>query len=258
MPRTQLIALACLLAGAAPAAAVPVSLGGSPASMARQHQVARDHGLEFFRTPGEIAAAVERGELVEVRGNADYQVLRVGVAQPEVRLFLERFGGDYRAACGAPLVVTSLTRAVSRQPSNAHPLSVHPAGMAVDLRVPAGSACERWMNGELLRLEGLGVLDATRERRPPHFHIAVFPQPYLAHVREELGHEPLLALGGEGIERGPRVGAGLEKLLEGVGEPLAWMAEREPAPSPAAEEESQGWLTRLLRLPLRILGISRT
>jgi hypothetical protein len=95
-----------------------------------------------------------------------------------VRAFIERIAGDYRAACGEQLVVTSLTRPALRQPRNASPLSVHPAGMAVDLRVSARAPCRNWLQQELLELEERGVLDATREYHPPHFHIAVFPTPY--------------------------------------------------------------------------------
>ncbi|NJD09473.1 MAG: LysM peptidoglycan-binding domain-containing protein [Gemmatimonadetes bacterium] len=31
------------------------------------------------------------------------------------------------------------------------------------------------------------MLDATRERRPPHFHVAVFPEAYLRYVRRVAG-----------------------------------------------------------------------
>jgi hypothetical protein len=32
-------------------------------------------------------------------------------------------------------------------------------------------------------LERRGLLDATREHRPPHYHVAVFPRPYLAYLQ---------------------------------------------------------------------------
>src|SRR5690606_31356593 len=69
-----------------------------------------------------------------------------------------------------------------KQPRNASPLSVHPAGMAVDLRVSARPSCVRWLEGELLLLEAEGRLDATREYRPPHFHVAVFPEAFAEFV----------------------------------------------------------------------------
>jgi hypothetical protein len=99
-----------------------------------------------------------------------------------VKLFVERLARDYRAATGDRLVVTSLTRPVSRQPRNASPLSVHPTGMAVDFRVPKKLAHRRWLERTLLSLENRNVLDATRERHPAHYHVAVFPREYSRYV----------------------------------------------------------------------------
>lgn len=163
---------------------VPVTLSGSPASMERQHRVARDAGLRFYRTPREVRRALERGELVRPTSSRVLRVkeAREGAARPEVKHFLEALAAAYHARCGEPLVATSLTRASTRQPSNAHPLSVHPAGMAIDLRIPRRAACSRWLERELLRLERLSVVDVTREHRPAHLHVAVFPSRYLAYV----------------------------------------------------------------------------
>jgi hypothetical protein len=101
-----------------------------------------------------------------------------------VRNLVEVLARAYHGECGEPLVVTSLTRPATRQPDNASPLSVHPAGMAVDLRVSSRRACVRWLEAELLALESRGLLDATREYRPPHFHVAVFPEPFEAHLAQ--------------------------------------------------------------------------
>ena len=54
--------------------------------------------------------------------------------------------------------------------------------MAVDLRVPPAASCRKWLEGVLLDLERKQVIEATREKRPSHFHVAVFPQPYLHYV----------------------------------------------------------------------------
>jgi len=35
----------------------------------------------------------------------------------------------------------------------------------------------------LTSLEGSGVLEATRERYPAHYHVALFPKPYAAYVQ---------------------------------------------------------------------------
>jgi LysM repeat protein len=124
-----------------------------------------------------------------MRGNADYELAAVShpYARPAVKLFVERLSAQYRSACGEKLVVTSLTRPVQQQPRNASDLSVHPAGMAVDMRISRKRSCVRWLEKTLLSLEKQGVLDVTRERRPPHYHVALFPQPYTRYVASIAG-----------------------------------------------------------------------
>jgi hypothetical protein len=54
--------------------------------------------------------------------------------------------------------------------------------MAVDLRISRDADCRAWLEGTLLALESRSVLDVTRERNPPHYHIAVFPGAYSAYL----------------------------------------------------------------------------
>jgi hypothetical protein len=181
-----LLAATCVLAAPPllPAVAlaaddVEVTLRGSRASMLRQNRIAKEESFSFLRTPTQVRRFVDDGHLVHVPGSGDYSVIAgYPYARPIVLSFIERLGADYHAACGEKLVVTSLTRPAARQPRNASPLSVHPAGMAVDLRVSGQAECRDWLARELLALEEMGVLDATREYSPPHFHIAVFPTSY--------------------------------------------------------------------------------
>lgn len=188
MKRISALALAvCLLVAPAvlDAREVEVTLSGSRGSMLRQNGIARAEAYSFLRTPAQVRAYVERGHLVPLPGSETYRVIAgYPFARPVVRAFIERLSANYMEACGEPLVVTSLTRPSTRQPRNASPLSVHPAGMAVDLRVSQRVSCRSWLMGELLQLEEAGVLDATLERNPPHFHVAVFPSPYSSY---ELG-----------------------------------------------------------------------
>lgn len=160
------------------------SLRGSLASMLRQNRVAKVHDYTFLRTGSDVNRYVDRGYLVPIRGNSNYQLARVSFpyARPQVRTFLQRLSAQYRAACGEQLVVTSLTRPQTRQPRNASSRSVHPTGMAIDLRVSDRRSCRSWLEQTLLSLESQGVLDATREYRPPHYHIALFPNQYENYV----------------------------------------------------------------------------
>jgi hypothetical protein len=60
--------------------------------------------------------------------------------------------------------------------------------MAIDLRKPNGK-CLRWLRSTLLDLEETGVIEATEEYGPPHFHVAVFPSPYESYVAGRSGRE---------------------------------------------------------------------
>ena len=160
-------------------------LAGSPRSMQRQHAVAMAEHLGFAMTASQLARLVATGELVPVESNDDVLIdaqVPHRFARPEVKLLIERLGAQYRAVTGRRLVVTSLVRPSSEQPRNAHPLSVHPVGMALDLRVPAIARDRAWLERALLALENQGVLDVTRERRPPHYHVAVYPAEYVAYA----------------------------------------------------------------------------
>lgn len=182
--QTAIGTLALLLATGVADPAAGQSLRGSLASVSRQYQTALDHDFTFLRTAAQIERFVKNGYLVPVRGNANYTLARVSYpyARPETKLFIERLSAQYRAACGERLVVTSLTRPRSEQPSNASRRSVHPTGMAIDLRRSRQRSCRVWLEDVLLSLERQGVLEATRERWPPHYHIAVFPRPYARYV----------------------------------------------------------------------------
>ena len=160
------------------------SLKGSRTSMARQNQEAINYGYSFLKTSGEVSRFVEQGWLVRVSASNTLELHDVSYpyARPAVKLFLERLSRQYRNACGEILPVTSLTRPINRQPSNASNDSVHPTGMAVDLRIPSKRSCRSWLENTLLSLEKSAVLDVTRERNPPHYHVAVFTQPYENYV----------------------------------------------------------------------------
>lgn len=182
--RAWTVALAAVSFLAAADAAPAQSLRGSPATVDRQNFAAQEHDFTFLDNGDHVRRFVEAGYLVPVRSNGDFRVKRISYpyARPEVKLFLSRLGRQYRAACGEDLVVTSLTRPWSRQPRNASPRSVHPTGMAVDLRRSSNRYCREWLEDVLLHLEGRGVIEAVRERRPPHYHVAVFPRQYAAYV----------------------------------------------------------------------------
>lgn len=189
--------IALLVAGLSPPADAASLIPTRPALL-RQVHAARDHDFTYLRTTSDVARFVRQGDLVALPGNRDYLVkhtVSLPYARPEVKVFVERLSAQYRASCGERLVVTSLVRPKSRQPSNSSPLSVHPTGMALDLRVSASRRCRSWLESALVGLEDSGVLEAARERHPPHYHVVVFPRQYGDYVAAKLGR------GGEREER---------------------------------------------------------
>lgn len=178
------------------------SLKGGQASMREQHRRALEYDYTFIKDPAEVRRFVRSGLLVHVPGNSDYQVdddVSFPYARPEVLTFIERLSRQYRAACGEVLVVTSLTRPRSYPLSNSSKLSVHPTGMAVDLRRSNTPACRTWIQRVLLQLEGSGTIQATHERRPPHYHIAVYTKDYARYVARLEAGGPAVADAGEEV-----------------------------------------------------------
>lgn len=187
----QVIAISAIALLACP---VGASLRGTTRSLNLQNTQARDHDFTFLRTRSQVERFVANGWLVPVRGNQNFRLKGVSFpyARPEVKTFIERLGQQYFAACGEQLVVTSLTRPRNYQPRNASPRSVHPTGMALDLRRSRDKGCRKWLERVLLSLEQKGLLEATYERWPPHYHIAVFPEPYRRYVERIKSGQPTL------------------------------------------------------------------
>jgi hypothetical protein len=183
LPRFAPVVLLASSLAVVPAGLQGQSLVGSPESMQKQNDVAREHDYSYLRTPDDVRQAVDLGDLVGIRANDDlelaFEEVSFPVARPQVKVFLEQLGRAYREACGEPLVVTSLTRPITRQPWNASPISVHPTGMAADLRRSDRRVCRQWMDRTLLALEAEGMIEATLEHYPQHYHVAVFPDPLL-------------------------------------------------------------------------------
>ena len=180
----QRFAILAVFFAASVSVAQAQTLRGSRDSVQRQYSIAVQDGFSFVARSSEIPNLVENGQLLRVVENRNLTLHGVSnpYASPAVKLLLDRLSAQYRRACGEKLTVTSLLRPQNRQPANASSNSVHPAGMAVDLRIPNRGRCRSWLEQTLLSLEGSGLLDVTRERNPPHYHVAVFTTPYKKYV----------------------------------------------------------------------------
>jgi len=181
------------------------SLRGSSSSMDRQNRAANSASLKRHRTPSELMRSVRGGKLVKVRGEGLFELHNVSYpyAQPQLRDFLRRFARTFRRECGETLVVTSLSRPISTQPRNASPRSVHPTGIAADLRLPP-RYCRKKIEPILLALEAEGVIEATRERRPPHYHLAINPRGFKRALRRGRGALSALKRQNVKVKRRPK------------------------------------------------------
>jgi LysM repeat protein len=168
------------------------SLRGSMASVQKQYRVAMELGLPATHNTQELEQQVAQGTLVQVSGNENLEMGPVSFpyTRPTTKAFIECFAREYRTATGEPLVVTSLTRPLSRQPRNASDYSVHPMGIAVDFRRSNNPRTRMWMERRLQNLEAAGVIEATHEHRPPHYHVAVFPTEVVSYAAAYLASPP--------------------------------------------------------------------
>ncbi|MEO8624637.1 MAG: DUF5715 family protein [bacterium] len=230
--RTAIAALATFLmtltlspsAGAQRRAKFPPELRGSPESVEKMYDFALANGLPFYLTPTNVERAVTEGKLVPLTGDATYEITRgVGFsyATREARQFVLAFAPQYLSACGVPLMVTSAARPTSRQPHNANPHSVHPTGIAVDLRRPSAGPCQTWVRASLAELERRGIVEATEERHPVHLHVAVMVRPGTDVVLPNLGNTVVArgpAASTFSVAHGsmPAASAGLPKAVKGA------------------------------------------
>lgn len=165
------------------------TLKGSRSSIDKQYETALAYGYSFIESSNSISNFINAGELIRIQPTRYLELHDVSYpyARSGVKLFLDRLSGQYYSACRQKLVVTSLSRPLDRQPANAADRSVHPTGMAVDLRIPPRGRCRSWLEETLLSLEAADVLDVTRERNPPHYHVAVFTESYTSYVASRTG-----------------------------------------------------------------------
>lgn len=209
MPSVKLLPLAVLVfLFSLPAArtADAQTLRGSRSSVNRIYAQAVSHDLHFYETSAGVRKAAANGTFVHLKGNSDYQVHGVTYPYvlPSTHTFITRLAAQYRSTCGERLVVTSAIRPKSFRLANSVDKSVHPTGMAVDLRRPTRAKCLTWLRKTLLDLEATGAVEAVEERNPPHFHVAIFPRPYTRYVQGRGGDVKVASRAGSGARSGAR------------------------------------------------------
>ena len=152
----------------------PQELRGSRESVELMYARAIAENLNFLKRPVDVYQAAMAGRLKLISFTNDVALDRVQFpfVLPQTLDFIARLAAQYHVQCGERLVVTSGARPLDKQPRNAVAESVHPTGMAVDFHRPA-EPCVTWLRKALVELEDKGVIEATEERHPAHFHVAV-------------------------------------------------------------------------------------
>lgn len=162
---------------------VPVDLRGSHDAVMQAWEYADERGYRFYESarqvwwwswlPGQLQR-IRESETVRLH-QVDYPYL-----VPEVHQYLIRLAEQYYDDCGDALVVTSALRPSEMQNrlTNGSTRSVHPAGLAFDLRSQGG--CQAWLETALILGERRGYVQVTQEFRPPHWHVVVYPSHYVA------------------------------------------------------------------------------
>jgi hypothetical protein len=160
------------------------TLQGSRPKVIAAYEYAVKHDYSFVRDAEHFKRFIAQGLLVELPGNENYTLVNVSYpyARPAAKLMIERLSLQYRNATGQVLNVTSATRAQDSQPWNASQYSVHPTGMAVDFRIPSDLNALHWLQNALLTMQSRGVVLATKENNPPHFHVVVLGPAYTKYV----------------------------------------------------------------------------
>jgi len=166
-----------MLAALPVAATSAQTLRGSAASVDLMYSSAHSHDLAFLKTRDDLYAAAASGALELITINDDLTLDKVAYpfVLPNTHRFADSLAKAYHAGCGERLAISSGARPMDEQPRNASPKSVHPTGMAIDIHKPA-EPCLTWLRKNLLALEDAHVIEATEERHPPHFHVAVLKQ----------------------------------------------------------------------------------
>lgn len=138
-----------------------------------------NRGATFYQTMDEARAAISSGKFVPLYGNQYYATyhMTLAYATPQAKAFIEALAPQFVEHCDEMMVVTSALRPKEKSPRNGSPWTVHPTGIAVDIRKPRNQACKPWLRQVLLDYQNQGYVDATEEFHPPHFHVAVIKAP---------------------------------------------------------------------------------
>ncbi len=153
-------------------------VGGEVSSSEQQLGYALELQLPLITTDADYQARISSGYFIRLESPFMEVHARRPYALPSTVVFVAELAREYyNAGCGL-LVVKDALRLTSERPSNGSLYSVHPAGMAVDIRTKyIPTECADWLRTYINQKEAEGKVDGTQEWKPEHLHVVVPLQP---------------------------------------------------------------------------------
>lgn len=149
-------------------------VGGETTTSLQQYEYAKQQNLSIMETEATYQHAILRGYFVPLTSPYLVVLAKREYVLPSTAKFVHELAAAYyETGCGQ-LVVTSAGRLTTERPTNGSPYSVHPAGMAVDVRTKyIPPECADWLRAYISEREGKLEVDGTQEYHPEHLHVVV-------------------------------------------------------------------------------------
>lgn len=138
-------------------------VGGCQSTSAQQYAYAKSRGLPSARNEAEFQILLANGTFVPIEAGPFLQVLaKRPYARPETVRMVYELAPQYTAAGCGKLTVTDAARLTSEVYKGSSPDSVHPFGMAVDLRLRfITPVCADWLRAKGRDFEAQKRSDVT-------------------------------------------------------------------------------------------------
>lgn len=151
--------------------------GGELTTSERQFEYAKAHEIPFMDSEVEYQRNVRSGYFV-LLSHPDITIsARRKYVLPQTANFIYRVAHQFRKAGCNRLHINGAGRLTTERPKNGSVHSVHPVGMALDLKViNLSKNCHTILWNILHEYEAGQEADSTRELHPEHFHVVVIPE----------------------------------------------------------------------------------
>lgn len=162
-------------------------VGGCQTTSEQQLQYAKGRQLPLMTTVAQYQERIANGYFVPFEGPYLHVLADRPYALPSTVAFVTEMSVAYNTAGCGKLVVRDALRLTTERPANGSIHSVHPAGMAVDIRVKyIKRECADWLRSYIRLKEVAGKVDGTHELEPEHLHVVVPIEPRIQVIVQSL------------------------------------------------------------------------